>query len=81
MKTKEEVFAIVQQVVAGHIGCFVDNVIPDATFEELGADSLDQVELIIALEIEFDVEIDDNAGEQADTVGKMVDCVMNALAR
>ena len=39
----------------------------------MGADSLDTVELVMALEEEFDIEIPDEAAEQIDTVGKAVD--------
>lgn len=51
-----------------------DTVIPEASFaNDLKADSLDVVELVMALEEEFDIEIPDEAAEQIDTVGKAVD--------
>ena len=51
-----------------------DTVIPEASFaNDLQADSLDVVELVMALEEEFDIEIPDEAAEQIDTVGKAVD--------
>jgi acyl carrier protein len=50
-----------------------DTVIPEASFaNDLKADSLDVVELVMALEEEFDIEIPDEAAEQIDTVGKAV---------
>jgi len=49
-------------------------VTPEASFaNDLKADSLDVVELVMALEEEFDIEIPDEAAEQIDTVGKAVD--------
>lgn len=51
-----------------------DTVTPEASFaNDLKADSLDVVELVMALEEEFDIEIPDEAAEQIDTVGKAVD--------
>jgi len=44
----------------------------DSTFEDLGADSLDIVELVMALEEEFDVEIADEQAENAKKVGDVV---------
>ncbi|CCI26904.1 acyl carrier protein [Microcystis aeruginosa] len=51
-------------------------VTPQASFaDDLKADSLDVVELVMALEEEFDIEIPDEAAEQIDTVGKAVDYI------
>jgi len=56
-----------------------DKVIPEASFaNDLGADSLDTVELVMALEEEFDIEIPDEVAEQIDTVGKAVDHIATA---
>lgn len=53
-----------------------DTVIPEASFaNDLKADSLDVVELVMALEEEFDIEIPDDAAEQIDTVGKAVEYI------
>jgi acyl carrier protein len=56
------------EIIAKQLSVDEDNVIPDATFDELGADSLDKVELIMALEEEFDMEIPDSDAEQIQTV-------------
>lgn len=45
---------------------------PDATFKALGADSLDCIELIMAAEEEFDIEIDERLAPKVETVGAMV---------
>ena len=53
-----------------------DTVIPEASFaNDLKADSLDVVELVMALVEEFDIEIPDEAAEQIDTVGKAVEYI------
>jgi acyl carrier protein len=53
-----------------------DTVIAEASFaNDLKADSLDVVELVMALEEEFDIEIPDEAAEQIDTVGKAADYI------
>ena len=57
------------QKVARQLGVDEDNVTPDASFmEDLGADSLDTVELVMALEEEFDIEIPDSDAEKIQTV-------------
>ena len=57
------------EIIAKQLGVDEDNVTPDASFmEDLGADSLDTVELVMALEEEFDIEIPDSDAEQIQTV-------------
>jgi len=59
----------VKQIVAEKLGVNEDKVTPQASFvDDLGADSLDQVELIMALEDEFDMEIPDEDAEKLKTV-------------
>ena len=54
----------VKKVVADQLGCESTLVVPEASFvEDLGADSLDTVELVMALEEEFDAEIPDDEAE------------------
>ncbi len=56
-------------IIANQLGVEPDNVTSDASFmEDLGADSLDQVELVMALEEEFDLEIPDSDAEKMQTV-------------
>ncbi|MEK7299983.1 MAG: acyl carrier protein, partial [Nitrospirota bacterium] len=53
-----------------------DEVVPEASFvEDLGADSLDTVELVMALEEEFEIEIPDEDAEKILTVGKALDYI------
>ncbi|MEH2045469.1 acyl carrier protein [Nostoc sp.] len=57
-----------------------DKVTPQAKFmEDLGADSLDTVELVMALEEEFDIEIPDEAAEQITSVQDAVDYINNKV--
>ena len=60
----------VKKIVVEHLGVEEDKVTPDASFiDDLGADSLDIVELVMAFEEEFVVEIPDDAAEKIATVG------------
>ena len=57
------------EIIAKQLGVDEGNVTPDASFmEDLGADSLDTVELVMALEEEFDIEIPDSDAEKIQTV-------------
>jgi acyl carrier protein len=59
----------VKQIVAEQLGVEEDQVTPEASFmDDLGADSLDTVELVMALEEEFDIEISDEDAEKIQTV-------------
>ncbi len=62
------------EIIAQQLGIDSDNVTPDASFmEDLGADSLDTVELVMALEEEFDLEIPDSDAEKIQTVQDALD--------
>jgi len=59
----------VKKIVVEHLGVEADKVTPEASFiDDLGADSLDIVELVMAFEEEFNVEIPDDAAEKISTV-------------
>jgi len=69
----------VKQIVAEQLGVDEDQVTPDAAFmDDLGADSLDTVELVMALEEEFDVEISDEDAEKIQTVKDAIDYISQA---
>ena len=75
--TKEEILAKVKSVVSEKLNVGEDQVTTDAKFvEDLGADSLDQVELIMALEDEFDLKIPEEEAEQLSTIGSAVDFIL-----
>ena len=63
----------VKKIVVEHLGVEADKVAPDASFiDDLGADSLDIVELVMAFEEEFGVEIPEDAAEKIGTVGDAI---------
>ena len=63
----------VRQIVADQLGVDVDEVTPEASFvDDLGADSLDTVELVMALEEEFGIEIPDEEAEKISTVADAI---------
>ncbi len=66
----------IKQIVAEQLGVDEDQVTTDASFmDDLGADSLDTVELVMALEEEFDIEISDEDAEKIQTVQNAIDYV------
>jgi acyl carrier protein len=78
--TKEEVYKKVKAVVVEQLGVSEDEITEEASYtEDLGADSLDTVELVMALEEEFSTEIADDEAEKLTTVGKTVDYILNSL--
>ncbi len=62
------VFDRVKKVVAEQLDRNPDEITPEASFEDLGADSLEMVELTMAFEEEFDIEIPDEEAENIRTV-------------
>ena len=63
----------IKSIIAEQLGVKADEVTPEASFiDDLGADSLDTVELIMALEEEFSVEIPDEEAEKMTTVGDAI---------
>ncbi|MBA5862328.1 MAG: acyl carrier protein [Nitrospira sp. CR1.1] len=66
----------VKKIIAEQLGVEEDEVTLEAHFvEDLGADSLDTVELVMALEEEFEIEIPDEDAEKILTVGKALDYI------
>ena len=64
----------VKKIVVEQLGVAEDQVTPDASFvDDLGADSLDTVELVMALEEEFDTEIPDDEAEKITTVKQAIE--------
>jgi acyl carrier protein len=72
----EVVFAKLRSMLADQLGIEEDEVKVDSTFEDLGADSLDIVEMVMAIEQEWDMEIPDEAAEQIKTVGDAVSYIV-----
>ena len=66
----------IKKIVAEQLGVDEDQVTAEASFmDDLGADSLDTVELVMALEEEFDVEISDEDAEKIQTVKNAIDYI------
>jgi acyl carrier protein len=66
----------VKKIVVEHLGVEADKVTEEASFiDDLGADSLDIVELVMAFEEEFNVEIPDDAAEKITTVKDAIDYI------
>jgi acyl carrier protein len=71
----------VKKIVVEHLGVDEAKVTPEASFiDDLGADSLDTVELVMAFEEEFGIEIPDDAAESIVTVGDAVKYIDKANA-
>ncbi|TMQ37459.1 acyl carrier protein [Haemophilus influenzae biotype aegyptius] len=67
-----------KKIIVEQLGVKEEDVKPEASFvEDLGADSLDTVELVMALEEEFDIEIPDEEAEKITTVQSAIDYVQN----
>ena len=72
----EEIFDKVKEIIIEQLGVTESAVTAEASFiDDLGADSLDIVELIMALEEEFDLEIPDSDAEKVVTVGDVVEYI------
>jgi len=74
------VFEKVRKIIAEQLGIDEEEITLESSFiDDLGADSLDIVELIMALEEEFDLEIPDEDAEKIVTVGDVVEYVKNKV--
>ncbi|MBX9669513.1 MAG: acyl carrier protein [Candidatus Obscuribacterales bacterium] len=77
---EKEAFERVKKVAVAQLNVNVDEVTMEASFtKDLGADSLDQVELVMALEEEFGMEIPDEEAEKITTVGEAVKYISGHL--
>ena len=73
MSNNKEVFEKVKKIIINHLGVEEGKVVESASFiDDLGADSLDQVELVMAFEEEFGIEIPDDAAEHITNVDNAV---------
>ena len=72
----DEIEGKVKEIIVENLGVDAATVTPQASFvNDLGADSLDTVELVMALEEEFDIEIPDEEAEKIQTVGQAIDYI------
>ncbi len=77
---KEEMLARLKEIIIDRLDVEEDQILPEASFvEDLGADSLDIVELIMGIEEEFDIEIPDEDAEKLTTVGEAMSYTFSKL--
>lgn len=77
----DEIFEKVKKIIVEQLGVAENTINTESSFlDDLGADSLDIVELIMALEEEFDIEIPDADAEKVSTVGDVVDYIKDHVA-
>jgi acyl carrier protein len=75
---KDQVFETVKGLIVEHLGVSEAQVKPEATFaDDLGADSLDIVELVMAMEEKFGAEISDEAAQKITTVNDAVQYIVD----
>ena len=78
---REELLKKVRTIVADKLSISEDQITEEASFiDDLGADSLDTVELVMALEDEFGMDIPDEEAEKLTTVGKALDYILSHLS-
>lgn len=74
--TNDEIFSKVKNIISDQLSVEGEKIKPEALFtDDLGADSLDLVELIMALEEEFDLEISDEEAEKIQTVEEAIEYI------
>lgn len=79
--SSEEIFEKIKNIIVDLLQVSEENVTLDANFiDDLGADSLDLVELIMGIEEEFNIEIPDGEAEKVVTVGDVVEYIKENVA-
>ncbi|MEN3014317.1 MAG: acyl carrier protein [Endomicrobiia bacterium] len=76
----EDIATKVKNIIAESLGVDINEVTENASFvNDLGADSLDNVELVMTLEEQFGIEIPDEDAEKIQTVGQAIEYIKNKL--
>ena len=79
---REELLKKIKAIVSDKLSISEDQVTEKASFiDDLGADSLDTVELVMALEDEFSMDIPDEEAEKMTTVGKTIDYILSKVSK
>lgn len=77
---REELLKKIKSIVSDKLSISEDQITEEASFiDDLGADSLDTVELVMALEDEFSLDIPDEEAEKLTTVGKAMDYILTTV--
>ena len=80
--SNEELFNSIKQMIVDQLGVDEDTITEDSSFvDDLNADSLDMVELVMAMEQEFDIEIPDDVAEKVVTVKDAVEYIQSLPSR
>nr|YP_009397050.1 acyl carrier protein [Spyridia filamentosa]ARW66236.1 acyl carrier protein [Spyridia filamentosa] len=81
--SKEDILVRVQKIVENQLGVVnkEEKLEPDNTFSSLGADSLDTVELVMAIEEEFKIQIPDEDAGQIETLQQAVNYIDNVISK
>lgn len=74
-ESTQVIFRKVQSIIAQQLGVDIKQVTPEVNFTDLGADSLDTVELVMAIEEEFAVEISDQDAENIVNLSQVIDFI------
>ena len=82
IKSKEELEEVARKLIAENLSQEIEDVKPESQFiQDLGADSLDTVELMMALEEKFDLEIPDEDAEKLKSVRDAVDYIWDKIQK
>ncbi|NLL36063.1 MAG: acyl carrier protein [Fretibacterium sp.] len=77
---KEEILSRLKEIIVDRLDVEEDQIVQEASFvEDLGADSLDIVELIMGIEEEFDIEIPDEDAEKLTSVGEAMNYTLSKI--
>lgn len=79
MDTRQELLARLQHIISEHLGVKVEEITENSTWTDLGADSLDRMEMSLAIEGALNVDIPHPVGEQLNTVGETVDHLLTLI--
>merc|ERR1719482_1599349 len=77
---KVQVLSDVRGIIAEQLGADFDKVAPESKFVDLGADSLDTVEIMMALEEKFDIQLDEEGAEKISTVQEAAELIAGQLS-
>lgn len=79
--SREDTLQKVASIIAEKLSMPIENITSEATFKDLGADSLDIVEIIMSFEEQFGIEIRDEDAEKIKTVNEAVELIHNARSK
>lgn len=78
---KEDTFQKISQIVADKLSIPAENIKSESTFKDLGADSLDIVEIVMSFEETFGIEIRDEDAEKIKSIGEAVELIQQVRTK